>query len=229
MFYILDLERARQQFFFSKEKQMYYWIAGVVIVGLLHPAVDYYLTHCYKAYSSHVSKLYIRKNVVKSCVLTLLTPLALPTMYQAIINDRWDWEGIQGLGLMYGMCDAYSLVRHYDILHPSTRFHHSIVSIYSIANLYIHSPPWKYLNVFAAFSILTFPVNYYLGMRHLVSQDSKQRLAKISFYVYSPVILVNLMYQAAVVYTHPSILYGLVVLFLLVDDAFLMRHIFQNS
>lgn len=209
---------------------MYYWIASAaVLVGLLHPAVDYWLTWSYDAYPSHSSKLYIRKNVVKSCVLALLTPFALPLMYHALVNNQWDWENIQRLGLMYGMCDAYSLLRHYDILHPSTRFHHSIVSIYSVANLSIHSSPWKYLNVFAAFSILTFPVNYYLGMRHLVSRASKQQLAKLSFYVYSPVILTNVVYQAAVVWTDPSVLYGLVVFLLLVDDAFLMRHILRNS
>jgi hypothetical protein len=209
---------------------MYYWmVAGAAVVGLLHPAVDYWLARSYNAYLSHPNKLYIRKNVVKSCVLALLTPLALPLMYDALAKDQWDWERIPRLGLMYGMCDAYSLIRHYDILHPSTRFHHSIVSVYSVANLYVHSSPWMYLNVFAALSILTFPVNYYLGMRHLVSKPSKQRLAKISFYVYSPVILTNLIYQAAVVCTNFSMLYGTVVLLLLVDDAFLMRHIFQNS
>ena len=206
----------------------YYWIASAVVVGLLHPAVDYWLARSYDAYPSHDSQLYIRKNVVKSCVLAMLTPLALPLMYHALVNDQWDWERIQQLGLMYGVCDAYSLVRHYDILHPSTRFHHSIVSMYSVANLYIHSSPWRYLNVFAAFSILTFPVNYYLGMRHLVSEASKQRLANMSFYVYSPVILTNVVYQAAVVWTDPSFLYGLTVFLLLVDDAFLMRHILRN-
>ena len=160
-----------------------YIAAGFGCVATLHRVVNFVLTQRYVDFANHEQQLYIQKNVVKAIVLAVLTPITAPSLYNTLIYNVWDHHMVCYLSLAYGCCDAYALFRFYDILHPSTRFHHSIVSCFALL-IFLGTgdlEPWKHLNVsriFAALSIFTFPVNYYLAIRFLCNKAAKKKVGK---------------------------------------------------
>lgn len=122
--------------------------------------------------------------------------------------------------LAYGMIDGYSLVRFYDELSETTRIHHTIVSVFSLINMFIVSDPWRQLMVFGGISTLTFPVNLYLGLRFLTDTTWLRCLATI---LYVPAILFNVWWQSWFVLLSP--LYAMSIGLLLLDDFILLRHL----
>lgn len=208
-----------------------YIAAGFACIAALHPVVNFVLTQRYVDFANHDQQLYIQKNVVKAAVLAVLTPITAPALYKALIYNIWDHHMVRYLSLAYGCCDAYALFRFYDILHPSTRFHHSIVTSFVLFNIFGSGDlePWKHLNAFGALSTFTFPVNYYLAMRFLYKKEAKKRLASICKYIYMPTIGANCLYQANVLFHNFSLPYSVVVGMLLYDDYFLLRHLYRQS
>lgn len=206
-----------------------YLLSAVVTIGALHPLVHRVLSSYYSMFATHEHALYIQKNIVKAVVLAHMVPIILPLAFQALWYRHWEWDTIRTMGCIYGLCDGYSLIRYYHLLHPSTRFHHTIVTTYAVANLVLTGNPWKHLNVFGATSILTFPVNVYLGLRYLLPDESKHRLRRIGLYIYSPAIVFNAVYQSVVMWHHPSFLYGAILMALFYDDYFLWRHLYRAA
>lgn len=195
------------------------WVACVLAPILLHPVVNHVLTHYYTDFATHPRKLYIQKNIVKSVALASMVPSLVREAPALLLRNQWNYPLIRSLALMYGMIDGYSLVRYYQHLSETTRVHHTIVLLYSILNLSITDDPWRQLNIFGAVSVLTFPVNWYLGMRFLTNRSYK----KLAAVVYVPAIVFNVMYQLP--YMMMSPLYFILVLLLLLDDFVLLAHI----
>ena len=206
-----------------------YATMAAACIATLHPVMHYVLSSFFSSFAQHEQRLYIQKNMVKAAVLALIVPSVIPLGYKALILDQWNWNAIRTIGVFYGMCDGYALVRYYDLLHPSTRFHHSIVTTFSIANWYITRDPWRQLNVFAAVSVLTFPVNVYLALRHLLDDTKKQQLASLCWWLYTPAILFNVLYQGGVIWESQSFFYSSILGALFFDDYFLWRHLHRRK
>ena len=206
-----------------------YATMAAACIAILHPVMHVVLSYTFSSFAQHEQRLYIQKNLVKATVLAMMVPSIVPLGYKALLQDQWDWDAIRTIGLFYGMCDGYALVRYYDLLHPSTRFHHSIVSTFSIANWYVTQDPWRQLNVFAAVSVLTFPVNVYLALRYLLHETTKNRFIRFCWWVYTPAILFNAVYQGGVMWQSPSLLYGGILGALFFDDYFLWRHLHRQK
>lgn len=196
-----------------------YWILSVLAPLLLHPVVNHILTYQYSEFATHPRKNYIQKNVVKALALAMMIPTIVQVAPDVVVRNQWNYAPIRSLALMYGMIDGYSLVRYYHHLSETTRIHHTIVMVYSLLNLHISYDPWRQLNIFGAVSVLTFPVNWYLGMRFL----SKRSYKRIAAAVYVPAIAFNMVYQFPYMLLSP--LYFIVVLLLLLDDMVLLNHI----
>ena len=197
-----------------------YWILPLIAPILLHPLVEYTLSHHYSSFKDHPRKLYIQKNVVKGLALAVMSPLILQEAFNVLCRSIWNYHLLRQMTLAYGMIDGYSLVRFYNELSETTHIHHTIVSVFSLLNLFIVSDPWRQLMVFGGISTLTFPVNLYLGLRFLTDTNRLRRIATI---IYVPAIFFNVWWQSWFVLLDPF--YCMVVGLLLLDDCILLRHL----
>jgi hypothetical protein len=192
------------------------WIAPFV----LHPLVEYTLSRVYPSFLDHPRKLYIQKNVVKAIVLAILSPIVVLEGQRIFYRSVWNYSVLQQLTYTYGIVDGYSLVRFYNELSETTRVHHTIVSVFAILNYFITFDPWRQLMLFGGVSVLTFPVNLYLGLRFFSKVTWLRRLATT---VYIPAILFNIWWQWKYMLMSP--MYFGVVAMVLLDDFVLLRHL----
>ncbi len=135
------------------------FLLSCLLVYKSYDVVDHYLN--YLPYYEK-RKLYVQKNVVKSCYLALLSLAA--TVYFAVYP--WDNATLRLLAACYVSNDVVGL---YMVRLPtSTKIHHATSGLFLLMTYMVDfetSKAAQLLVYYTYFSALAFPVNLYLGLR----------------------------------------------------------------
>lgn len=143
---------------------------------------------------THYKKKYVVKNMVKSVNLLFLIIYSLPNIiYPVFVNNSWDNNLLYKAGLFYASNDFAALTYITD-LPANTRNHHIITTSLSIVGInidYKSSLLGRMVFIYAFFSSISYPVNTYLGIRHLYDKEYLKPMKKITKNIYALSLSLN--------------------------------------
>ncbi len=185
---------------------------GAVVLSLYY-VCDKVLKKKNKLYRDYdnTRQLYIQKNVVKAFLLSGLSTYATYSLVQTLGFNCWTNSTFYVVGILYAVPDLVGLFVVPN-LQLSTKIHHTCVTVLSILNTcndYTEPTFWRGVVVYAIYSVLSYPVNLYLGTRFLYpNSDWIRRLCKFSLYSYFGLCMLNWYYQYQLIFTNIGTMYG---------------------
>lgn len=210
-------------------------VASLATVAGLYGPVHRWLKarECGYASLSRARRLYCVKNRIKSALLGCATPLALLIIWDQMVHGSFRRpELMAAAGALYAANDVVALCMVPE-LPLTTVCHHTCVALFALANL-VHdygdrSSAFSHAPMLAAFSCLSFPVNYYLSLRHLRCPAARRGVGRVAFAVYLPTFVANVAYHAGAMRTGGGRLYYLLLLLIFRDDVVLLRYLWRSS
>lgn len=179
------------------------FIKSIIIYVSGYYLVDYGLTEYSPKYNELEKdrKNYVLKNIVKSVVLAGLVVYATPKMYWWHINNSWENDAIYRLGIYYCATDLVGLIMVRQ-LPVSTKIHHVCSVTLGVINTYIdYTQPtfWFGLVMYAFFSVWTFMVNFYLGIRVIYKNWFVDGCCVFALVTYVLICCANWLYQYQII------------------------------
>ena len=203
-------------------------------------AIDYKISLSKFNYLSGYKRKYVIKNLVKCFCLSIWSPVALFVIKDAIFNNKWDNSQLHIVGSFYSINDLLGLILVRG-LPLATKLHHICVVILGIVNIltdYTEVSVWRACIIYGAFSILSFSVNGYMGLRYITENDAISqlrlcRVALISLIIYLCCFILNWIYHYNLLFTLEnnlcSFIYFTMAHLVMYDDIKLIKHLYEKS
>jgi hypothetical protein len=178
---------------------------------------------------------YIIKNLWKSSMLALIMLVGTISLIDGFLNELWSNLTFFIWGTFYVSLDLSGLI-YVRGLPIATKVHHIVVCILGTLNCitdYNVSGYYRSILIYTYFSIVPYIVNFYLGYRYLEINDSRRKvIAKISYYVYSLSLMLNIFCQILFFYSEVfsfTILFYLVMFALIMNDDIKLIRFLKNE
>ena len=176
-------------------------------------------------------KKYILKNVVKAGVLSVLLLLSIVTM---VFVPSWSSVIYKYLGSIYVSNDFVALWILYHDLKTSTKIHHLVTNVAIIIYWNLDMEEYleaKLLFFYAFFSLATFYVNLYMGLRLCYKENDLEVLKKICMYGYPLVLMLNWIVQLSQMWSAggAALWFVIIILLVLYDDLVLVHWCWKKS
>ena len=143
---------------------------------------------------SNYKQKYITKNIVKSFNLLFLLLHSTPNIiYPIYFYNTWNNNLLYKAALFYSSNDLAALT-YISKLPSNTRNHHITTTVLSIISVNIDfnsSLLGKMIFIYCFFSTIAFPVNIYLGMRHLYKEEKLVTFKKYTRNIYALSLSLN--------------------------------------
>lgn len=188
-------------------------------------------------YNNKINRKYKQVNFLKSITLGFFFPLSLYVIYSLLILNKIP-VFISLFGSLYASLDMSSTIYNFKDNHISTNIHHISVQLLFFYCLYYE---WNIISLckpiilYAAFSSLSFLVNYRLAIRGTINNE--KIINTICLYSYSLFSVINWIIQINLIIIsdeikislHNKMLYIGILLFIIYDDLFLIKYLHKNK
>jgi hypothetical protein len=158
----------------------YYSYSKLLLISVIIGSTYYPLTKWLNRYPNfkqlkEEKKMYVSKNIVKSCILSYLSVIFNYQLYDLILGNHIDQYYFRNYGILYvgndlaGLLFVRNLPSSTKLHHVSTLLLYTILCIFDINNNSI----CRMMCIYTIFSCYPFMVNLYLGLRYLKDKDIK--------------------------------------------------------
>jgi hypothetical protein len=181
-------------------------------------------------------KKYIVKNIFKSILLFFLSLLCFVPVIDGFILNIWSCLSFHIWGTFYMAVDLGGLI-YIKGLPRSTVIHHVSVTIMGLLNIildYNINGYYRSFLLYGYFSSIPFIVNFYLGSRYIIKNDTyKKSIAFYSYIIYTITLVLNILFELVLFYNVPFnatiIIYILILSMIFNDDIVLIKFLYNAS